>query len=86
MVTGEGLCRALIACQALMWASVGAHTMYKYRVNGKIEYSDKACFNSNEIKRIAPDGGQTPEDQATRALMRLHPEQPRLGSIEQRQI
>jgi len=49
MVTGEGLCRALIACQALMWASVGAHTMYKYRVNGKIEYSDKACFNSNEI-------------------------------------
>lgn len=73
--------RFLIACLALTTASVSAQTMYKCQVNGKIEYSDKPCFNSNEVKRIAPDGGPTPEDRA-RALMRLNAERARFDAIE----
>jgi hypothetical protein len=42
--------RFLIGCVALMAASVGAQTMYKCQINGKIEYSDKPCPPQGEAE------------------------------------
>jgi hypothetical protein len=53
----------------LLAGSVSAQTMYKCQVNGKTEYSDKPCAGA-EVKKIRPDAGPSPEDQA-RAQMRL---------------
>src|SRR5580704_16591633 len=56
-----------------------AQTMYRCEINGKVEYSDKPCMEGVEVKRIAPDGGPTPEDRA-RAQMRVRAEQQRLDA------
>ena len=48
---------------------VSAQTMYKCEAGGKVEYSDKPCFNGNEVKRIAPDGGPTREDRSRAQML-----------------
>lgn len=57
-----------------------AQTMYKCQNAGKIEYSDRPC-EGVEVRRIAADGGPTPEDRA-RAQMRVAAEQARLSTHE----
>jgi len=76
--------RVLVAALAFTVGSVCAQTMYKCQINGKVEYSDKQCFNGNEVKRIAPDGGPTPEDRA-RALMRLNAERARFDEMDRQE-
>ena len=49
--------------------SAGAQSMYKCSNAGKIEYSDKPCWNGDVVKEMASDGSQTREDRA-RAHMR----------------
>jgi hypothetical protein len=57
-----------------------AQTMYKCQNAGKVEYSDRPCAGV-EVKRLAPDGGPTPEDRA-RAKMRVAAEQERFAAQE----
>ena len=57
----------------LLSSSAFSQTMYKCLVNGKIKYSGRSCERGEEIKRIAPNGGPTPEDRA-RAQMRVRAE------------
>ncbi|MEP6601369.1 MAG: DUF4124 domain-containing protein [Nitrospirota bacterium] len=73
--------RILAVCLMLA-TSAGAQTMYKCQAAGKIEYSDKPCVTGNEVKRIAPDGGPTPEDRG-RAFMRFREEQARMEAQDQ---
>jgi hypothetical protein len=64
-------CILLVCFMAAGSASAG--TMYKCQVNGGIEYSDKPCAATTEVKKIRPDAGPTPQDQA-RAQMQLQNE------------
>ena len=57
-----------------------AQTMYKCQNARKVEYSDRPCAGV-EVKRLAPDGGPTPEDRA-RAKMRVAAEQERFAAQE----
>lgn len=60
------------AALALIAATVCAATaqpMYRCSDGGKTTYSDRPCVSGNEVKRIAADGGPTPDDVA-RARMR----------------
>lgn len=54
----------------LLAAPAVAQTIYKCNVGGRIQYTDVGCANGPEVKRMAPDGGPTPEDRA-RAQMRM---------------
>ena len=54
--------------------SAGAQNMYKCSNAGKIEYSDKPCWNGDVVKEMASDGSQTREDRA-RANMRSRADQ-----------
>lgn len=54
----------------LLAASAQGQTMYKCQNSGRTEYSDRPCNIGVEMKRMAPDGGPTPEDRA-RAQARI---------------
>jgi hypothetical protein len=69
-----------LGCLLVAGASF-AQTMYRCENNGKVEYSDKPCLEGVEVKRLAPDGGPTPEDRA-RAQMRAKAEQQRREAQE----
>jgi len=56
--------------------------MYKCQSNGKIEYSDKPCVTGSQVKRIAPNGGPTPEDRA-QAVMRQEAERARFDAQDE---
>jgi len=59
--------------------SAGAQNMYKCSNAGKIEYSDKPCWNGDVVKEMASDGSQTREDRA-RANMRSSADQAALDA------
>lgn len=54
----------------LLAPAAASQTIYKCSVNGRTEYSGSPCYSGSELKRMAPDGGPTPEDRA-RARMRV---------------
>lgn len=68
-----------LAGSLLLAGSPNAQTMYKCQVDGKIEYSGMPCAEGVELKRLAPDGGATPEDRA-RAQMHAKAERERLDA------
>lgn len=51
-------------------------TMYRCTEGGKTTYSDRPCSSGAEVRRIAADGGPTPEDVA-RARMRAQADKQR---------
>jgi hypothetical protein len=59
----EAMRRILTVC-LFFASSVGAQTMYKCQVDGKITYSGTPCFGGSEVKKIKADAAPTPEDQA----------------------
>jgi hypothetical protein len=68
----------LFGC-VLVAGSLHAQTMYRCEDNGKVEYSGKPCMEGVEVKRLAPDGGPTPEDRA-RAQMHAKAERERIDA------
>lgn len=68
---------------ALLGLSIQAagQTMYKCQIDGKIQYTDRPCTSGVEVKRMAPNGGPTPEDRA-RAQMRVKAELQRFDEQE----
>lgn len=50
--------------------TASGQTIYKCVVDRRVQYSDVPCRDGVEAKRMAPDGGPTPEDVA-RARMRV---------------
>ena len=68
--------RSLVLAAMLVASAANAQTMYKCSNVGRIEYSDKPCLTGDVVKRIAPEGGPTPEDRA-RAQMRQNAERAR---------
>jgi len=74
--------RVLVLVLALLLFSefASSQTIYKCQVNGRTEYSGSPCHSGKEVKRMAPDGGPTPEDRA-RARMRFQAQ-----LAEQRQV
>ena len=55
--------RVLTVC-LFFASSVGAQTMYKCQVDGKVTYSGIPCSGASEVKKIKADAAPTPEDQA----------------------
>lgn len=70
----------LLAVVLLSATPIGAQTMYRCTEGGKTSYSDRPCMIGNEVKRLAPDGGPTPED-VGRARMRARADQERPSAI-----
>jgi len=81
----EKTMRRILTVCLFFATSVGAQTMYKCQVNGKIEYSGTPCSNGGEqLKKIAPGGGPTAEDRG-RAMIRFQAEQARMDAKEQQE-
>jgi len=69
----------LLVALLLVGQAASAQVMYKCAAaNGKIEYSDRPCATGVEVKRLAPDGGPSPEDVA-RARMRVQADREKFG-------
>ncbi|GIK88059.1 MAG: hypothetical protein BroJett026_35400 [Betaproteobacteria bacterium] len=80
--------RSLIPALLILAASAAeGQTIYKCQVDGRVAYSGSPCYTGVEVKRMAPDGGPTPEDRA-RARMRVEAElrQQRTKEADERAI
>ena len=77
----EMLRNVCLLCTALVMAPSMVHgqTMFRCSENGKTTYSDRPCLSGDEVKRLAPSGGPTPED-AARARMRAQADRERAAA------